>query len=107
MYVQKRKAVSILFFALYAQSCSIGQSKHRVAAPASCGLACLRKWRSEPKEDTLEGLVWLSQWHRISMSLNEIHIVKILQNTEKRTYWQLLVISEKQLSSSLAQFPLT
>lgn len=55
--MQKRKVVGILFFALYAQSCSMGQSKHRVAAPASCGLACLRKWRSEPKEDTLEGLV--------------------------------------------------
>lgn len=41
------------------------------------------------------------------MSLDRIRNVRILQDTEEGTYWQLFVMSEKQLSSSLAQFPLT
>ena len=96
----------LLFFALYGQDRSCAQSKHRLASPASTGLRSLRKCSNEPKEETRLGALGASQWQIKSMSLWACQRA-MKRDTRRRTYWQLLVMSEKQLSSSFDQFPRT
>ena len=98
--------VGPLFFALYGQVRSYAQSKHRLASPASTGLRSFRKCNSEPKDETRFGALGVNQWHIKSMSLWACQRL-IQHDAERNTYWQLLVISEKQLSSSFDQLPRT
>lgn len=69
--------------ALYGHVFLIGHARHRVAFPASTGLAAFLKCFSEPKEDIRVGVAGESQWHIRSIS------------------WQDFVMREKELWASL------
>jgi hypothetical protein len=75
--------------ALYGHCVSYAQLRQRVASPASAGLPALRKWCSEPKEDTRAGASAANQWQ------------------SRSTSWQDLVMSANEARSSRAQLPRT